>query len=64
MVEYALYYVHSDVDENNVANTFEDRDEAISYAQEMGDCWVDEVLYGEGDVVISEETIWTYADEQ
>ena len=63
MVEYSIYYVHSDVDENNVADTFENRDDAIAYAKEMGDCWVDEVLYGEGDIVISEETIWSYVDE-
>lgn len=63
-METRFYYVHSDIDENNTAATFEDLDSAIEYAKEGESCWVDEVFCDEDGEIVSEETVWAYADEE
>ena len=62
-MENTLYYVHSDIDENNTAATFEDRESAIEYAKECGECWVDAVTYDENEEVIEAVTVWAYENE-
>lgn len=43
-MESVIYWVHSDVDEANAIKAFDNEEDAIAYAEEMGDCWVDRVL--------------------
>jgi len=63
------YYVHSDVNENNVFSDFYGRgakQAAIAYAKRYADqeTWVDRVEIDENDELTGDyETVWSYDDE-
>jgi hypothetical protein len=63
------YVVHSDIDENNYGQIFDNEEEAIEFAKEnISDCtYVDRVAYEDGsDIPLADsaECVWNYADEQ
>lgn len=65
-----LWIVRSDTDDNNVHAEFDSKGEAITYAKDSDDAIVYEVEFGldeDGSIdyadELSEEVVWSYADE-
>lgn len=66
MDEKVLYVVHSDMDENNLRQEFEELADALNYAKDNIDSltYIEEVVMDtEEDVIYSTEVIWSYEED-
>ena len=66
MNEKVLYVVHSDMDENNLMQEFEELADALNYAKDNIDSltYVEEVVMDtEEEVIYSTEVIWSYEED-